>query len=101
MAHTDDLAIMLDEDLSARVDKLEEEKTIAYKNGCDYRPHEEEIAYVRREQQVRTSRRRAHAAYLDGLQRDFQEQDDLERGLPNFDDRCNREFADAWWKWGN
>ena len=98
---SDILAVMLDEELSGLADRLEEERQSALKSGYATRAYEEEIAYVRREQQVRSMRRRAHSAYLDGIQREIAEQDAIERTLPNFDDRCNREFADAWWKWGN
>jgi hypothetical protein len=98
---SDVLAVMLDEELSGTADKLENEKQASMKVGQSTRPYEEEIAYVRREQQVRSMRRRAHSAYLDGIQREIAEQDAIERTLPNFDDRCNREFAEAWWRWGN
>lgn len=98
---TDVLAVMLDEELSALAERLEDERSAVLKAGQWTRGYEEEIAYVRREQQIRSMRRRAHSAYLEGMQREILEQDAIERTLPNFDDRCNREFVDAWWRWGN
>ena len=98
---TDVLAVMLDEELSGLAERTEEERLAALKSGQWTRGYEEEIAYVRREQQIRSLRRRAHSAYLDGIQREIAEQDAIERTLSNFDDRCNKEFADAWWRWGN
>lgn len=99
--HIDSLAIMLDEELSGLAERLEEERLSVLKSGQRTREYEEEIAFVRREQQVRSLRRRAHTAYLESVQRENVEQDFIERTLPNFDDRCNKEFADAWWRWGH
>jgi len=59
----DDLGIMVDDDLVARLRVLEEDKNRAYESHIDTRPWEEEIAYIRREQQVRRVRRDNHVEY--------------------------------------
>lgn len=61
---SDVLAGMLDEDLITRLRLLEDEKNKLYEQHADGRPWEEEIAYVRREQQVRRGRRDAHQDYM-------------------------------------
>jgi hypothetical protein len=61
----DVLSTMLDEDLLTRFKTLNDEVSRLYENGgADPRPWEEEIAYLRREQQVRRDRRDAHANYI-------------------------------------
>jgi hypothetical protein len=57
--------MMLDEDLVVRFRALDDEKNRLYETGSvDPRPWEEEIAYLRREQQIRRIRREAHAEYV-------------------------------------
>lgn len=56
----DVLDVMLDEDLIARYRALDEERNKVFMSGLDSRPWEEELAYVRREQQIRQRRRDAH-----------------------------------------
>lgn len=70
---TDVLETMLDEDLIAHFRALDSSMRLAYESSaqCDLRPWEEEIAYVRREQQVRRGRREAHTAYVQRTEREF------------------------------
>jgi hypothetical protein len=54
---------MLDEDLMVRANALEDER----RRQCatvDVRPWEEEVAYVRREQQIRRVRRELHSEWM-------------------------------------
>lgn len=67
----DDLGVMLDEDLIVRLRSLEEAKSKAYESHLDLRPWEEEIAYIRREQQVRRTRRDSHAEYVRNAEMEF------------------------------
>jgi len=59
----DTLGTMLDEDLIVRLRALEDEKNKVYEAHQDVRAWEEEIAYNRREQQIRRARRAAHQEY--------------------------------------
>lgn len=77
----DDLGIMLDEDLISRLHSLEEEKVRVYEAREETRPWEEEIAYVRREQQIRRTRRDNHMDYLRKSEEEFARAEaDLEPG---------------------
>lgn len=67
----DDLGVMLDEDLGLRVRSLEDAKGKAFEARVDTRPWEEEIAYVRREQQIRRGRRESYLEYSRKLEEDF------------------------------
>lgn len=68
----DDLSVMLDEDLGLRVRALEDAKAKAIGAGADNaRPWEEEIAYIRREQQIRRGRREAFVEYSRKLEEEF------------------------------
>lgn len=60
----DALGTMLDEDLIVRLRTLDEDKNKAYDSHVDARPWEEEIAYIRREQQLRRVRRDSHQEYV-------------------------------------
>ena len=71
VVNVDDLGIMLDEDLIVRLRSLEDDKGKAYDLHLDTRPWEEEIAYVRREQQIRRIRRDSHADYLRKAEQEF------------------------------
>jgi hypothetical protein len=70
---------MLDEDLIARLRSLEEDKDRAYEIHADVRPWEEEVAYIRREQQVRRARREAHSEYVHRNEEEFAR---IEASLP-------------------
>ena len=76
----DTLGTMPDEDLVIRMRMLESDMNKVYDAGhVDARPWEEEIAYVRREQQIRRSRRDAFIRYEREVQSEFEA---LERSLP-------------------
>ncbi len=75
----DVLGTMLDEDLVIRLRVLEEDKGRVYESHMDSRPWEEELAYVRREQQIRRMRRDTHADYEREAQSEFAR---TEAGLP-------------------
>jgi len=67
----DDLAVMLDEDLASRWRFMEEDRRRAFSLHMDTRPWEEEIAYIKREQQIRSLHRSAHVAWVDQVEREF------------------------------
>lgn len=71
VANMDDLAVMLDEDLIGRLRSLEDMKNQAYEAHVDTRPWEEEIAYIRREQQIRRTRRDNHMDYVRKYEDEF------------------------------
>ena len=64
LVSVDVLAIMADEDLSSRLRSLEEDRGKVDSAGYETRIWEEDIAYVRREMQIRGQRRRAHEVYV-------------------------------------
>jgi hypothetical protein len=68
---SDVLGTMLDEDLIVRLRVLDEHRNKVYEAHIDPRPWEEEIAYLRREQQVRRGRRDVHAAYVRKIEEEF------------------------------
>ena len=82
--NVDDLGMMLDEDLMIRLRNLEDDKGKVCLASQDTRPWEEEIAYIRREQQIRRCRRDAHQDYLRKTDGEYNQS---EVGLPsgNFD----------------
>lgn len=59
----DELATTTDEELLRLGRQLEQERETIHEARLDPRPWEEEIAYIRREQQIRKTRREAHAAW--------------------------------------
>ena len=67
----DVLGVMLDEDLITRLRSLEDDKNQAYENHQDLKPWEEEIAYIRREQQVRRTRRDKHSEFVTKAESEF------------------------------
>jgi len=75
----DVLGTMLDEDLIVRLRVLDESHRAATSAGLDTRPWEEEIAYVRREQQLRRGRRDQHLTYVRKMEQAFNLS---EMGLP-------------------
>ena len=75
----DVLGTLLDEDLIVRLRALDEERNKAFEARVDTRPWETEVAYVRREQQMRRARRENHTAYL---KREEERRNSEEAGLP-------------------
>lgn len=71
LVNIDEISVMLDEDLNARGRALEEARNKALEARTDTRPWEEEIAYVRREQQIRRTRRESHAEYVRKVEEEF------------------------------
>lgn len=78
----DVLGTMQDEDLILRLRAMEEDRTRAYEAGRDTRSWEEEIAYVRREQQIRRIRRDNHMKITQAADYEFAR---LEASLPQGD----------------
>ena len=79
---SDVLGTMQDEDLILRLRAMDEDRIRAYESGRDTRPWEEEIAYVRREQQIRRTRRDTHAELTRAAQIEYER---TEAGLPQGD----------------
>lgn len=75
----DVLNLMLDEDLISRLRALDEDRNKVIEERGETRPWDEEIAYVRREQQLRRTRREAHMEFLRQEQEAFEK---LEASLP-------------------
>lgn len=69
----DVLGAQNDEELINRLRSLEEDRNKVLDAHMDARPWEEEVAYIRRELQIRRSRREAHQAYVRTLEREFAE----------------------------
>lgn len=67
----DVLGILPEEDLLGRVRTLEDDRQKLLENQYDVQPWEEEIAYIRRELQLRKVRRDLHDAYLSNLKDDL------------------------------
>lgn len=66
IAHMDDLALLSDEELVGRAGRLEADRRRAASTMNNLTPWEVEIAYVRREQQLRDTRTQLHAEFLRG-----------------------------------
>lgn len=75
----DVLGTMLDEDIVVRLRVLEEDRNKVIETHGETRPWEDEIAYVRREQQMRRVRRDSHSEYVKKATEEF---DKLEASLP-------------------
>ena len=60
----DDIAMMSDEELTSQVRTLEKDREVVLDARLDPRPWEEEVAYIRREQQIRRYRRDAHFNWM-------------------------------------
>ena len=75
----DVLGITPDEELINRLRSLEESRQKVLDAHLDARLWEEEVAYIRRELQIRRSRRDAHEVYMKKLEREYV---DAERNLP-------------------
>ncbi len=82
VANIDVLAIAQDEELVSRLRSLEDDRTKVLDAHLDPKLWEEEVAYLRREMQIRRSRREAHERYVRTLEREYA---DSEVGLPNAD----------------
>lgn len=78
----DDLAVMSDEQLHARLRMLSDECSTVYETHHDAKPWEEEVSYIRREQQIRQVRHDAHERYW---QAENAASNVDERFLPNAD----------------
>lgn len=79
VSNMDDLSTMLDNELVQRWRALDEDRQRALEQGVSPQPWEVEIAYVRREQQIRRERREAHAEITRREQEEFYND---EAGLP-------------------
>jgi len=75
----DILAGMSDEELFNNLRSLGEALDKVYEHRLDPKPWEVEVAYIKRERDIRRDRREAHDKYLKLLERDFA---DSEAGLP-------------------
>jgi len=93
-ANVDELGIALEEDLFASLRSLEEGRQKVIDVHMDPRPWEEELAYVKRELQMRKIRREAHSKYLD-MTDDYSES---EANLP-FADLDNSAFLKLVGEW--
>lgn len=79
VVNMDATAITPDAELIERLRSLEEGRGKVLDAHLDPRLWEEEVAYVRRELQVRRSRREAHDRYIKQLEQEYAES---ERNLP-------------------
>lgn len=89
VVNMDDLATMLDDELYAHANAMEHGRARAYDQRHDTTPWEQEIAYARREMQIRQQRRFAHENYVATLSRQHVAD---ERNLPYFQESDNRKF---------
>lgn len=62
-----------DEELINRLRSLEEDRQKVLDTHQDPRPWEEEVAYIRRELQIRRERRAAHERYVRQLEKEYVE----------------------------
>lgn len=62
-----------DEELINRLRSLEEDRQKVLEAHQDPRPWEEEVAYIRRELQIRRDRRAAHERYVRQLEKEYAE----------------------------
>lgn len=69
----DAMAALPDEELINRLRSLEEDRQKVLDAHLVARPWEEEVAYIRRELQIRRTRREAHDRYVRQLEREFAE----------------------------
>lgn len=75
----DSLGAVPDEELITKLRNLEEQRSNIMYASLDPKAWEVELAYIRRELQLRRSRRDAHDRYIRTIEREFQE---LEASLP-------------------
>lgn len=64
VVNMDETAVVSDEDLFARMNQLETDRSRMIDHNFDPYLWEVELAYLRREAQIRRQRREAHEAYL-------------------------------------
>ena len=93
--HIDDLGIALDEELFSMMRSLEDDRQKIIDVHMDPKPWEEELAYVKRELQVRKVRREIHSNYLVQFEQDHSES---EANLP-FADLDNSAFLKLIGEW--
>lgn len=79
---SDTLAVLQDNELALRYRALDDDRIRAQELGWVLQPWEVELAYVKREQQIRNDRRQAHAEIN---RRETQEFYASEAGLPSGD----------------
>lgn len=82
ISNMDDIAVLTDDALLEQLRLLEIEKEKAQSNNIDSKPWETEIAYHRREVQLRRQRREEHDSYLKGLETEAAEAQRLENTYP-------------------
>lgn len=80
--NSDVLATMQDNELAQRYRTLDDDRLRAQELGYSTQPWEVELAYVKREQQIRNSHRAIHAEIMRQEQLDFH---DSEASLPSGD----------------
>ena len=78
IVNMDDLALFSDEELSGRAGRLEADRRRAASTSSDLVPWETEIAYIRREQQLREERAIRHREYTVGAPPEPQAEDTTE-----------------------
>lgn len=76
------MAALSDEELINRLHSLEEDRQKVLDANLAARPWEEEVAYIKRELQIRWARREAHDRYVRQLEKEFVES---EANLPMAD----------------
>ena len=79
----DVLSVMQDKDLATRHRDIDEERVLAQEMGYSTLQWEVELAYIKREQQIRNERRQAHAEIT---AREYEEFYASEAALPSGDD---------------
>lgn len=89
VVNMDTLATLLDDELYSHANAMEHGRARAYDQRHDTLPWEQEIAYARREIQIRHQRREAHERYVSALSRQHMID---ERNLPYFQESDNRKF---------
>lgn len=82
LMNIDVMGVITDEELITRLRSLEDDRAKVLDAHLDPRLWEEEVAYLRREMQIRRSRRDAHERYSRQLEREYAES---EAGLPQAD----------------
>ena len=83
----DELAMLSDDELTYRYKTLDDVRLRVVDSREETKLWEEELAYVKREQQIRRARREAHERYVKSSGEDFMDHPDNELNFPtvNFD----------------
>lgn len=89
VVNMDVLGVMLDDEVYARSYSLESDRLQVLKAGMDTRLWDIELAYVKRELQMRSSRRQAHDRFLANEERVRREMMRYEESLPEANFECN------------